>query len=119
MWKIESLEQYNQLIDRAEQQGFALTNCFFLPAAVQKKVEDGTLYGLEFGSGLLLLDDNGGFFWTATADDSMPKNAAANGAYNIARKAQWAIRQIREADQDKLMKTAISPKNSDWLAFIQ
>ncbi len=65
------------------------------------------------------MDDNGGFFWTATADDSMPKNAAANGAYNIARKAQWAIRQIREADQDKLMKTAISPKNSDWLAFIQ
>ena len=62
MWKIESLAQYNQLIDRAEQQGFALTNCFFLPAAVQKKVEDGTLYGLEVGSGLLLLDDNGGFY---------------------------------------------------------
>ncbi len=62
MWKIESLAQYNQLIDRAEQQGFSLTNCFFLPAAVQKKVEDGTLYGLEVDSGLLLLDDNGGFY---------------------------------------------------------
>ena len=65
------------------------------------------------------MDDNGEFFFSATADDTLPKNAAANGAYNIARKTQWALEQIRKAEEGQEMKATISPKNTDWLAYIQ
>lgn len=65
------------------------------------------------------MDENGAFFLSSTAPSNLPQNAAANGAYNIARKTQWALKQIRDADQDKIMKAQISPKNSDWLSYIQ
>ena len=65
------------------------------------------------------MDENGNFFWSRTASNDLPQNAAANGAYNIARKAQWALRQIRSANDEEFMKAPIVPKNADWLASIQ
>ncbi len=46
-----------------------------------------------------------------------PKNADANGAYNIARKALWAVEQIKNAEDRTKVKLSIS--NKEWLEFAQ
>jgi CRISPR-associated protein Cpf1 len=60
---------------------------------------------------------NGDFYDSRTAGATLPQNADANGAYNIARKGMWVIEQIRETSDFKKLKLAIS--NKEWLAFVQ
>lgn len=60
---------------------------------------------------------NGVFFDSRVADKSLPENADANGAYNIARKGLWVIEQIKNADNLKKVKLAVS--NKEWLSFAQ
>jgi CRISPR-associated protein Cpf1 len=62
-------------------------------------------------------DANGSFYNSDTCDDSLPKNADANGAYNIARKGLWIVQQIKAADDLKNVKFSIS--NKEWLKFAQ
>lgn len=62
-------------------------------------------------------DDNGVFYNSNTCDKTLPENADANGAYNIARKGLWMVRQIKAADDLKKVKLAIS--NKEWLLFAQ
>ncbi len=62
-------------------------------------------------------NSKGEFYDSRKADKTLPENADANGAYNIARKGQWAIEQIKQADDLKKVKLAIS--NKEWLAFVQ
>ena len=62
-------------------------------------------------------DANGSFYNSDTCDDSLPKNADANGAYNIARKGLWIVQQIKAADVLKNVKFSIS--NKEWLKFAQ
>lgn len=63
-------------------------------------------------------DEKGIFYDSRTCSDSLPKNADANGAYNIARKGLMLVRQIREAATlDKFKFAPIS--NKDWLKFAQ
>lgn len=50
-------------------------------------------------------------------NDSLPKNADANGAYNIARKGLWVIEQICKAENLGKVKLAIS--NKEWMQFAQ
>jgi CRISPR-associated protein Cpf1 len=47
----------------------------------------------------------------------LPKDADANGAYNIARKGMWVVEQITNANDLKKLKLAIS--NKEWLQFVQ
>ena len=47
-----------------------------------------------------------------------PKDADANGAFNIARKVQWAIERFKEADTEKLDKK-ISISKKEWLEYAQ
>lgn len=49
--------------------------------------------------------------------DTLPKDADANGAYNIARKGLWAIRKIQSTPSGERPKLAIS--NKEWLQFAQ
>jgi len=56
-------------------------------------------------------------FDSRKADKSMPQNADANGAYHIALKGLWCLQQIRETDDLKKVKLAIS--NKEWLQFVQ
>lgn len=49
----------------------------------------------------------------------LPKNADANGAYNIARKVLWAIDVLKNTDDDELTKAKISITNKDWLEYTQ
>lgn len=62
-------------------------------------------------------NQKGEFYDSRLAIDTLPKNADANGAYNIARKGLWAIEQIKKAEDLKKVKLAIS--NKEWLAFAQ
>lgn len=62
-------------------------------------------------------DDRGNFYNSETCDDSLPKNADANGAYNIARKGLWLVRKIKEAEPPIEKLPPIS--NNEWLQFAQ
>jgi len=53
----------------------------------------------------------------SSADAPLPTDADANGAYNIARKGLWAIKQISIADDVSKVNLAIS--NESWLKFVQ
>lgn len=48
-----------------------------------------------------------------------PQNADANGAYNIARKAQMLVEMLKEADDEERDKMKLTIKNRDWLEFAQ
>jgi len=50
-------------------------------------------------------------------DSTLPSDADANGAYNIARKGLWTLRQISLADDLSKVNLAIS--NEGWLKFVQ
>lgn len=62
-------------------------------------------------------DKNGKFFDSRNKDGNLPENADANGAYNIARKGLWIIEQIKQTNDLKKLKLAIS--NKEWLQYAQ
>lgn len=62
---------------------------------------------------------DGTFFDSRLGDNHLPKDADANGAYNIARKALWAVKQFKESDTDNLAKVKIAISNKEWLEFVQ
>ncbi len=62
-------------------------------------------------------NSKGNFFNSLNEDETLPKDADANGAYNIALKGLWAIEQIQTAGEGEKLKLAIS--NKEWLRFIQ
>ena len=66
-------------------------------------------------------DANGAFYDSRNYDDKsiLPANADANGAYNIARKALWAIEVLKNTPDEELKKVKLSITNKDWLAFAQ
>ena len=62
-------------------------------------------------------DKNGNFYDSRVCGGSLPENADANGAYNIARKGLMLIRNIQAAPDDK--KPSLTITNKDWLCFAQ
>jgi CRISPR-associated protein Cpf1 len=46
----------------------------------------------------------------------LPVDADANGAYNIARKGLWIIKQIKESNDQK---PKLDITNKEWLFFVQ
>ena len=62
-------------------------------------------------------DANGHFYDSREEIPSLPKDADANGAYNIARKGLWAIRKIQSTPSGEKLNLAIS--NREWLQFAQ
>lgn len=62
-------------------------------------------------------DADGNFYDSRKCIDALPKDADANGAYNIARKGLWAIRKIQSTPSGERPKLAIS--NKEWLQFAQ
>lgn len=53
------------------------------------------------------------------SEASLPESADANGAYNIARKALWAIEVLKNTADDELDKANLTVKNADWLEYAQ
>lgn len=63
---------------------------------------------------------DGTFFDTREErEEIMPENAAANSAYNIARKGLWIVKTIKAQPDEELLKAKIGMKNQDWLHFVQ
>ena len=64
-----------------------------------------------------IADNRGIFYDSRSCPDSLPKNADANGAYNIARKGLMLIDQIKKSNDLKKVKFNIT--NKSWLDFAQ
>lgn len=62
-------------------------------------------------------DENGNFYNSDECDDSLPENADANGAYNIARKGLMIIDKIKHSEDMKKIDLKVS--NKEWLNFAQ
>jgi len=62
-------------------------------------------------------DDAGHFFDSREGISSLPIDADANGAYNIARKGLWVIRKIQETPEGE--KPSLTITNREWLQFAQ
>lgn len=64
-------------------------------------------------------DEEGNFYDSRTCGCDLPKNADANGAYNIARKGLMLVKQLKAAESiaDKNFKFDLS--NRSWLNFAQ
>ena len=63
--------------------------------------------------------DNGLFFDSRSAGKTMPKDADANGAYNIARKGLMILDRIKNTPDEDLQKVNLAIGNSDWLIYAQ
>ncbi|MBR6180622.1 MAG: type V CRISPR-associated protein Cas12a/Cpf1 [Prevotella sp.] len=62
-------------------------------------------------------DKSGNFYDSRICGDSLPENADANGAYNIARKGLMLVRSIMATPKDK--KPSLVITNKEWLYFAQ
>ncbi len=62
-------------------------------------------------------DENGRFYDSRSCGGTLPKNADANGAFNIARKGLMLISQIKQAEDLSQIKYDIT--NKSWLNFAQ
>lgn len=62
-------------------------------------------------------DENGAFYNSDECGESLPENADANGAYNIARKGLMIIDKIKKSEDLKKIDLKIS--NKEWLSFAQ
>ncbi|MDR0926928.1 MAG: type V CRISPR-associated protein Cas12a/Cpf1 [Ignavibacteria bacterium] len=64
-----------------------------------------------------IADENGNFYDSRKADKTKPKDADANGAYNIARKGLMIVERIKEAEE--IGKIDLKIPNEDYLNYIQ
>lgn len=64
-------------------------------------------------------DANGEFFDSRKQKDGLPKDADANGAFNIARKALWAIDVLKNTSDQDLRTANLSITNAAWLEYVQ
>mgnify|MGYP004527840583 CR=1 FL=1 len=60
---------------------------------------------------------SGQFYDSRTAAPDLPRDADANGAYNIARKVLLFIRKLKEQDVEHLMKVSTNSTKAEWLTF--
>lgn len=61
--------------------------------------------------------ENGVFYDSRSCNGNLPIDADANGAYNIARKGLWVLRQIQNSKPGDKLNLALS--NKEWLRFVQ
>ena len=61
--------------------------------------------------------ENGVFYDSRSCNGNLPIDADANGAYNIARKGLWGLRQIQDSKPGEKLNLALS--NKEWLRFVQ
>lgn len=65
-------------------------------------------------------DENGNFYDSRRVDDkTLPENADANGAYNIARKALMLIDKFKQTDDEALKIAKLGITKKEWLEEAQ
>lgn len=65
-----------------------------------------------------VLNENNEFFDSRNSNCLLPIDADANGAYHIALKALWNIKQIKTIDENNYKNVSVI-KEADWLRFAQ
>lgn len=65
-----------------------------------------------------VLNSRGEFFRSGEAE-GLPKDADANGAYNIAKKGLFLVQKMQETEEDKIDKIKLAISNKEWLEFAQ
>ena len=66
------------------------------------------------------IKNNKGYFYDSrTCDSTLPNDADANGAYNIARKGLMLVKQIKESNEENLNKIKFDITNDAWLRYVQ
>lgn len=62
-----------------------------------------------------------GFFFDSrkcSPDSGLPCSSDANGAYNIARKAMWAVKAIKQApNEHEMLRRKVYVSNKEWLRY--
>ena len=61
----------------------------------------------------------GEFYNSNMCSEQWPKDADANGAFNIARKGLMLVKQIKNTDSSKLARVKFNITNKEWLEFVQ
>ena len=64
-----------------------------------------------------VMNAKGEFYDSRKCGKDLPENADANGAYNIARKGLWIIKQIKETEDLSKLKLVIG--NKEWMRYAQ
>ena len=64
-----------------------------------------------------VMNDKGEFFNSELGDSSKPKDADANGAFNIARKGLWVLEQLNKSSSGDKVNLAMT--NAEWLEYAQ
>lgn len=64
-------------------------------------------------------NSKGEFYDSRKADDTLPKDADANGAYHIAKKGLQWVQQIQKFDGKDWKKLNLEKTNNGWLKFVQ
>ncbi|WP_291403424.1 type V CRISPR-associated protein Cas12a/Cpf1 [Daejeonella sp.] len=60
------------------------------------------------------------FYDSRKADDNLPKDADANGAYHIAKKGLWILEQVNKTQSaEELKKLNLAISNKEWLQYTQ
>lgn len=66
-----------------------------------------------------VMDEKGIFFDSRQCSSSLPQDADANGAYNIARKGLMYMDIIRKTEDKNLGNPKLVIKNKEWLDYVQ
>lgn len=64
-------------------------------------------------------NEKGEFYKSKINDEFLPKDADANGAYNIARKGLIIVKRLRETRDEDIKKVKLNISNGEWLRFVQ
>lgn len=111
--KIDDSKFFNAMQEKDGFEGFM--NLFKLTVQLRNSIpnskEDYLISPIKNNDGI--------FFDSRKSKNSLPKDADANGAYNIARKGLMLINQIKETEKDKLKRVKYNIKNEEWLKFVQ
>jgi CRISPR-associated protein Cpf1 len=67
-----------------------------------------------------VMNAKGTFYDSRNADETLPKDADANGAYHIAKKGLWVLEQINKTETiEDLKKVKVAISNKEWLQYVQ
>lgn len=66
-----------------------------------------------------VLNENGEFYDSRKADNHLPQDADANGAFHIAKKGLMWLKQIQQFEGDNWKKLDLDKTNKGWLRFAQ
>ena len=65
------------------------------------------------------MDNKGAFYDSRKANNTLPKDVDANGAYHIAKKGLWVLEQINQFEYDNWKNLKLAISNKEWLQFVQ